>query len=115
MAIIFVARMTENIPTPVFENPWHAQVFAITVALNEAGLFSWPEWAQRFGDTLKHHGRSRDLNGGSDYFDAWLETLEAILRDRQIAMPEELRMLKSAWTQAYLNTPHGSPVTLDQT
>ena len=25
----------------VFEEPWHAQVFAITVALNEAGVFQW--------------------------------------------------------------------------
>jgi len=27
-------------PEPVFEAPWHAQVFALTVHLNEAG----PQW-----------------------------------------------------------------------
>ncbi len=32
-------------PEPVFAEPWHAQVFAVTVALNEAGRFAWSEWA----------------------------------------------------------------------
>ena len=32
----------DDAPSPVFEEPWHAQVFAITVALNEAGVFNGP-------------------------------------------------------------------------
>ena len=43
-------------PDPAFESPWHAQVFALTVYLNEAGHFAWPDWAQRFGATLARHG-----------------------------------------------------------
>ena len=62
-------------PEPVFEEPWHAQVFALTVHLNEAGHFDWPDWAARFGQTLAQHGLDRDLNGGADYFDAWFERL----------------------------------------
>ena len=30
---------THSAPEPVFAEPWHAQVFAVTVALNEAGSF----------------------------------------------------------------------------
>src|ERR671912_555429 len=30
---------------PVFRAPWEAQAFAMTLALHERGLFSWPEWA----------------------------------------------------------------------
>jgi len=33
----------DDAPSPVFEEPWHAQVFAITVALNEAGVFQWTD------------------------------------------------------------------------
>ena len=99
-------------PAPVFEEPWHAQVFAITVALNEAGVFQWTDWANRFGATLKQHGLTHELNGGSDYFHAWIETLEDFLADQQIALPSDLQVLKSAWKQAYLQTPHGQPVKI---
>ena len=27
-----------------FQQPWHAQAFALAVALPRAGLFTWPEW-----------------------------------------------------------------------
>ena len=99
-------------PAPVFEEPWHAQVFAITVALNEAGVFQWTDWANRFGATLKQHGLTHELNGGSDYFHAWIETLEDFLADQKIALSSDLQVLKSAWKQAYLQTPHGQPVKI---
>lgn len=53
-------------PEPAFSEPWHAQVFAITVALNEAGHFEWSSWAARFGATLKAHGLAKELDGGED-------------------------------------------------
>ena len=104
----------DHAPTPAFEEPWHAQVFAITVALNEAGVFQWTDWANRFSAMLKHHGLARELNGGSDYFHAWIETLEDFLADQKIALPNDLQVLKSAWTQAYLQTPHGQPVKIQR-
>ncbi|KIC50721.1 nitrile hydratase accessory protein [Tateyamaria sp. ANG-S1] len=100
-------------PEPVFEAPWHAQLFALTVHLNEAGHFAWPDWAERFGATLKRHGLERELNGGDDYFLAWLETLETLLTDTGAAEATALRDMRAAWEAAYLRTPHGAPVTLD--
>lgn len=99
-------------PEPAFEAPWHAQVFALTVQLNEAGHFEWTDWADRFGATLKRHGVDRELNGGEDYFAAWLETLETLLQDMGLADAERLAALKADWTAAYLSTPHGAPVSL---
>lgn len=100
-------------PEPVFEAPWHAQVFALTVHLNEAGHFNWPDWAQRFGATLARHGLDRDLGGGDDYFTAWLETLESYLTELGMAQPGAVNTLRDRWEAAYLATPHGEPVTLD--
>ena len=100
-------------PEPAFEAPWHAQVFALTVHLNEAGHFVWSDWAARFGATLKRHGLSKDLNGGEDYFAAWLETLESYLAEMQMAQPAQVEALHAAWAAAYLATPHGEPVRLD--
>lgn len=100
-------------PEPSFEAPWHAQVFALTVHLNEAGVFSWADWATLFGATLAQNGLASELDGGDDYFTAWLETLETVLADLGLADAGELVALKSKWEAAYLATPHGQPVTLD--
>lgn len=104
--------VSHSAPEPVFAEPWHAQVFAVTVALNEAGRFTWPDWAARFSDTLKRHGLNRDLDGGDDYFHAWLETLEVLLAEQGTALPGDVQSLHQAWEEAYLTTPHGQPVRL---
>lgn len=99
-------------PEPAFEEPWHAQLFALTVHLNEAGHFDWPDWAAAFAETLKEHGLTKDLNGGDDYFKAWLATLERFLGEKGVADTVEIEKLKAAWEAAYLSTPHGDPVRL---
>lgn len=100
-------------PEPVFMEPWHAQVFALTVHLNETGLFDWTDWVARFSATLAEHRVDKDLNGGEDYFNAWLATLEALLADLAQANPQEVEHMRAAWEAAYLNTRHGDPVQLD--
>jgi len=99
-------------PEPVFLEPWHAQVFALTVHLNESGRFGWPEWTRRFGATLKRHGLARELDGGEDYFNAWLETLEALLAEDDTVPVGQAAQVRDAWEKAYLSTPHGQPVRL---
>lgn len=129
-------------PDPVFDAPWHARVFALTVHLNESGVFAWPDWAARFGATLARHrsdpgasdpgasdsgasdhgasadhgggdhGAGRDLNGGEDYWAAWLETLEGLLAEKGLAAPGKVEEMRAAWEAAYLATPHGDPVRL---
>ena len=99
-------------PEPVFSEPWHAQVFAVTVRLNETGHLPWPEWAAAFSETLKRHGLAKDLDGGDDYFLAWLATLEEILIANGFAQSSEIAQVKMAWEAAYLSTPHGQPVRL---
>lgn len=104
--------LNHTAPEPVFAEPWHAQVFAVTVALNEAGRLGWPDWATRFSATLKRHGLHRELNGGDDYFFAWLETLEALLAEQGAAASDDVSQLRDRWEEAYLTTPHGQPVRL---
>ncbi|WP_170769369.1 nitrile hydratase accessory protein [Ruegeria lacuscaerulensis] len=105
-------RITHTAPEPVFAKPWHAQVFAVTVALNEAGRFEWPDWAARFSATLKRRGLAKELDGGDDYFHAWLEALETLLEDSGETSAQDIGKMSRAWENAYLNTPHGDPVKL---
>ena len=100
-------------PEPAFAVPWHAQVFAVTVALNEAGRFDWLDWAARFSETLVRHGLAKELDGGDDYFSAWLETLEAFASQAGWAEASEIAAMRDAWEVAYLRTPHGASVHLN--
>ncbi len=95
-----------------FDEPWQAQLFALTVALSEAGHFAWPDWTAAFGATLKAKGAAGPLDGGADYYAAWLETLEALLDRAGLAGRDEARAMRAAWERAYLSTPHGEPVRL---
>jgi nitrile hydratase accessory protein len=107
-----MSRAEPAFEAPVFEAPWHAHIFALTVHLNEAGHFAWADWATRFGATLKTHGLTKELNGGEDYFAAWLETLEGYLNEIGMADAADVADLRAAWEAAYLRTPHGAPVHL---
>ena len=98
-----------------FDDPWQAQLFALTVALSEAGHFSWPDWTVAFGATLKAQGAERSLDGAADYYSAWLDTLEVLLARTGAAPAAEAAAMKAAWERAYLSTPHGQPVRLAAT
>ena len=44
--------MTWPVAEKPFEMPWHAEAFALAVALNEAGLFRWEDWTRQFDKKL---------------------------------------------------------------
>ena len=97
---------------PVFAEPWHAQLFALTVKLSEAGHFAWPEWAAHFGAMAERASDAGAPKDGSAYYDVWLAALEDLLVVRGLASKGGLADRKQAWTEAYLKTPHGQPAQL---
>ncbi|MDH5453039.1 MAG: nitrile hydratase accessory protein [Paracoccaceae bacterium] len=104
--------MTAPIPNADFDEPWQAELFAITLALSDTGHFSWPDWTEAFGATLKSHGITKSLDGSADYYHAWLETLEHLLDKLDIASRAETISTRDLWQEAYLTTPHGKPVRI---
>lgn len=99
-------------PERPFEQPWHAELFAATHALAAAGAFAWKDWADHFGKAIREAAETGGPSDGSDYYDIWLAALEAFLVERGLAEAQALGALRDAWTDAYLRTPHGAPVTL---
>ena len=91
-------------PAEGFAEPWQAQVFAMTLALHERRVFTWPEWAAALGAALQHE---------SDYYTAWLAALEGLLAQRGVTAPAEVDTFAAAWARAAAATPHGMPITLD--
>jgi nitrile hydratase accessory protein len=111
-----VAAMQPS-PEQAFDAPWHAEVFALAVHLNEGGHFDWPEWAGRFGENLAAAkmvkiGVGEGLDGSDDYYQIWLQTLIEFMQEKGLVDAETLASIKAQWREAYLTTPHGKPVHL---
>jgi nitrile hydratase accessory protein len=94
----------------VFDAPWQAQAFAMTVALHERGLFSWGEWAEALSGEVKKPDAAAD---GHDYYAHWLAALEKLLAARGVAGGAEVEALTAAWQRAAHATPHGKPILLE--
>ncbi|MEL6689152.1 MAG: nitrile hydratase accessory protein [Pseudomonadota bacterium] len=95
-------------PDVPFSAPWQAQLFAMTVAMNEAGVFEWGQWAAQFGRELK----SVTAEGNEAYYSAWLRAFETFLVDGGHASREDVSTLTQAWHDAARATPHGQPIEL---
>src|SRR5438045_9598107 len=79
-------RATEAVPGiprdaqgPVFREPWEAQAFAMTLALHERGLFTWPEWAATLAAEIKRAQAAGDPDTGETYYRHSLAALERIV------------------------------------
>lgn len=95
---------------PIFSAPWEAQAFAMAVALNEKGLFTWSEWAEALSAELKKPGVRDDAG---DYYQHWLAALEKLVAAKGVAAPERIDAVTEAWHRAARATPHGKPILLE--
>jgi nitrile hydratase accessory protein len=102
--------LPDGIDEPVFAEPWQAEAFALVVALNEGGVFSWSEWAEALSAEVHREDAAHD---GHDYYDHWLAALETLLARKNVAPPAEVDALAAAWERAAHATPHGKPILLE--
>jgi nitrile hydratase accessory protein len=77
---------------PVFREPWEAQAFALVVALNAAGHFSWPEWVEAISAEIRLAQDQGDPDVGDTYYRHWLAALEKIVLAKNLADAGDLRM-----------------------
>ena len=97
---------------PVFNEPWEAQAFAMTLALHERGLFTWPEWAATLGAEIRRAQAAGDPDTGETYYRHWLAALERIVEQKGIADAALRARYHDAWDHAADRTPHGQPIEL---
>ena len=97
---------------PVFQEPWHAQAFAIALSLHQNGVFSWSEWAETLGEEIHKARAAGDPDDGSTYYNHWMATLERLVDEKGLTNLETLGKFSNAWGRAADRTPHGSPITL---
>ncbi len=106
-----VASIPRDADGPVFPSPWAARVFALAVALNARGVFTWSEWSSTLGPQVAAE-TADDPADAEAYWRAWLSALETVLADKQVAAGADLLDLKEAWREAAERTPHGQPIVL---
>jgi nitrile hydratase accessory protein len=110
-----LADLPRDAAGPVFREPWEAQAFAMAVSLHEAGVFTWSEWAATLGREIKAAQATGDPDHGDTYYRHWLNALERLLREKNIASAEALVRFRDAWRHAGARTPHGMPIVLAET
>jgi len=98
-------RIPKDQDGPVFAEPWEAQAFAMAVKLNEAGLFSWTEWAGTLGAELRALPER-------PYYESWLAALEKLVEAKGVMTSPERIARIDAWDRAAKATPHGQPIKL---
>ena len=78
-AAVAVPGVPRDEDGPVFREPWEARAFAMALALHEAGLFTWKEWAEPLGAQIKRAQAAGDPDTGETYYRHWLATLETLV------------------------------------
>ncbi|HLH98154.1 MAG TPA: nitrile hydratase accessory protein [Xanthobacteraceae bacterium] len=109
---IELAELPRDAAGPVFREPWEAQAFAMALALNERGLFTWDEWAATLAQEIKAAQAAGDPDLGNTYYRHWLNALERLVREKNIAGSAALARYRKAWASAAERTPHGMPIAL---
>ena len=106
-----------NTPEPEapFAEPWQAEAFALAVSLSKAGHFTWQEWSETLGAELAAAAARGEPDDGTRYYEHWLAALERLAVTKRLTERADLLTRKDAWAAAYRATPHGKPVTLDET
>jgi nitrile hydratase accessory protein len=96
----------------VFDEPWEAHAFALTLALHERGVFSWREWSDALAAVLAEARVRGDADTGRAYYRHWLAALERLTARKGLVDDASLAQRRRAWAEAARRTPHGQPIEL---
>lgn len=104
----------DQIPTPetIFEEPWQAEAFATTLHLSQQGAFTWSQWVGTFAKRIAAEPRRAGEDVPTAYYRQWLGALESLVEDTFEMPLATVEIRQEQWRRAYLETPHGQPVTL---
>lgn len=73
-------QFLQNGEEPVFEEPWMARAFALTVKLHQQDVFTWSQWSEYLAAAIN----SKTAENGVGYYECWLQALENLLRDKEV-------------------------------
>ena len=87
----------------VFEAPWEARIFGITMSLYEAGLFEWEEFRQLLIDEIQSWDAAGHPDEEWSYYERWAAAFERLLAGKELCGMPELQDRIAAFAER----PHG--------
>ena len=110
-AAVAVPGVPRDEDGPVFREPWEARAFAMALALHEAGVFTWKEWAERWArrssarrpPAIPIPARPITSTGSPRWKPGRRQGRHHI---------RVLHRYRDAWDHAADRTPHGEPIEL---
>jgi len=97
---------------PLFDAPWEAQAFAMTLALHARGEFTWREWAHSLAEVISEVRQRGEADTGEHYYRHWLVALERMVSRKGLVTEALLQQRRQQWEEAARRTPHGHPIEL---
>lgn len=71
----------------VFHDEWERRAFAIAVSLAEQGLYDWGEFQRELIRAIADAEGHDAQNPSRGYYESWLVSLEALLREKDLISP----------------------------
>jgi nitrile hydratase accessory protein len=84
----------------------------MTVALHQAGLFSWSEWTATLSAEIAAAAAGAD-ESDDPYYRRWLAALERLVVEKGVVARDDLYERQAAWDRAARATPHGRPIMIE--
>ncbi|MER5171128.1 nitrile hydratase accessory protein [Thioclava sp. GXIMD2076] len=100
----------QDLGAPGFGEPWHAQVFGLSMALAQAGVFSWATWVETFSTEIRANPQTGTETSEDAYYRQWSAALVTLLRKTGVMTDEELAETSEHWRRSYIATEHGKPI-----
>ena len=98
---------------PVFGEAWQAQALAMADSLVKAGHLQATDWAEALGAELNRRFDAGAADTAETYYLAVLSALEGLLDNSGAVTTPVQDRRREEWRKAYLATPHGKPVLLE--
>ncbi|MEO9652103.1 MAG: nitrile hydratase accessory protein [Roseobacter sp.] len=85
---------------PVFNAPWEAKAFAMTIDLYKHGVFEWSDWCTTLSKEISAAQAAGDPDLGDTYYNHWLNALEKIVTAKNVTDSHKLLAAKEDWRAA---------------
>lgn len=99
-----------------FEYPWSARIFAVTLALAEARLFTLKEFQQALIESIRSYEETKDIDGDHTYYSRWIKALVSLLESRNVMSDCEILAVEARIRASLLDQrehghdhPHSHP------
>lgn len=96
---------TADLDSLVFQSPWSARVFGITLAVAESGLFTLGEFQQALIESIATQEKIKSIDNDEVYYSRWIGALVSLLRSKQ-ALSDQALVAIEARIRAALQHRH---------